>query len=471
MLDNSLSLAEVRKLEEGATKVCACAALLERVLGTLAARDIGGERLNLRQLIDAYSSRFTHYDALLCAYRIRNEVLARAQVFRSGELRKAAAALDQAVVDLRGCCDEGSCEQFYGTDATSALGKGHEGEPSVEPGPDTPGIADDGGCRSGARPEVEGRWSPGAKTVAAAGVAAVIVLALVGTTMLVSRRDSGNSQAGEPLQQSAEEQFPRGPGQGGDLTGASGSTTIAQIPGGRQEPRRGSSVAASGRGTAREDKAVRPHPAGASKTGPRRGRESKGAGIAAAPFPRRTTSGGTDLSPADFAEWRKKMEADCVLEQRLQGLQTLGAPETERLRRVRGSCETLRLINVPLPQAGPTETPAAPGSGWRRFGQHPPGSAESNEDSGSAQSAQLVSKIQPVYPPPARQARIEGVVHATGTIGVDGRLHNIQIVSGPRIFWAATTAALQQWRYTPAQVNGHAIEADAQIDVNFVLGR
>ncbi len=44
--------------------------------------------------------------------------------------------------------------------------------------------------------------------------------------------------------------------------------------------------------------------------------------------------------------------------------------------------------------------------------------------------AMLIRKVIPEYPPLARSARISGVVRLIGTIGKDGRIQNLQLVSG-----------------------------------------
>ena len=42
----------------------------------------------------------------------------------------------------------------------------------------------------------------------------------------------------------------------------------------------------------------------------------------------------------------------------------------------------------------------------------------------------IVKKVDPVYPPLARQARISGVVKLRATIGTDGAVKNLHVISG-----------------------------------------
>ena len=49
---------------------------------------------------------------------------------------------------------------------------------------------------------------------------------------------------------------------------------------------------------------------------------------------------------------------------------------------------------------------------------------------GNVQQAKLLRQPKPVYPPLAKQARIQGTVRFTAIIGRDGTIQNLQVVSG-----------------------------------------
>ena len=53
------------------------------------------------------------------------------------------------------------------------------------------------------------------------------------------------------------------------------------------------------------------------------------------------------------------------------------------------------------------------------------------------QAANLIRKVTPVYPPLAKQARIQGTVRFTAIIGKDGTIQNLQLVSGHPLLVAA----------------------------------
>jgi protein TonB len=87
------------------------------------------------------------------------------------------------------------------------------------------------------------------------------------------------------------------------------------------------------------------------------------------------------------------------------------------------------------------------------------------------QMAMLVRKVIPEYPPLARSARISGVVRLIGTIGKDGTIRDLQLVSGHPLLSRAALEAVRQWIYRPTLLNGNPVEVIAPIEVNFTLGQ
>jgi protein TonB len=90
---------------------------------------------------------------------------------------------------------------------------------------------------------------------------------------------------------------------------------------------------------------------------------------------------------------------------------------------------------------------------------------------GNVQAAKLVRQPKPVYPPLAKQARIQGAVKFTAIIGKDGTIQNLQLLSGHPLLVQAATEAVKQWVYQPTLLNGEAVEVVTQIDVNFTLSQ
>ena len=90
---------------------------------------------------------------------------------------------------------------------------------------------------------------------------------------------------------------------------------------------------------------------------------------------------------------------------------------------------------------------------------------------GGVQQENLIHKIDPVYPPLAYQARIQGTVRFTAIIGRDGRIENLQLVSGHPLLVEAAREAVSQWEYRPTLLNGSRVEVVTQVDVNFTLSQ
>jgi protein TonB len=90
---------------------------------------------------------------------------------------------------------------------------------------------------------------------------------------------------------------------------------------------------------------------------------------------------------------------------------------------------------------------------------------------GNVQAANLIRKVTPVYPPLAKQARVQGTVRFTAIISKDGTIQQLQLVSGHPLLVQAAQDAVKQWLYKPTLLNGEPVEVVTQIDVNFTLSQ
>jgi TonB family protein len=89
---------------------------------------------------------------------------------------------------------------------------------------------------------------------------------------------------------------------------------------------------------------------------------------------------------------------------------------------------------------------------------------------GSAvQLGNLIQQPHPVYPPLAKQARIQGVVRFNVIIGQDGRISDINVISGHPLLITAAQEAVKQWVYRPTLLNGNPVEVATIVDVQFTL--
>ena len=75
----------------------------------------------------------------------------------------------------------------------------------------------------------------------------------------------------------------------------------------------------------------------------------------------------------------------------------------------------------------------------------------------------------PAYPPLAKKAGIQGTVTLHTSIGKDGRVVDVQAISGHPLLIPAAVDAVKQWEYKPTLLNGNPVEVLTQVDVNFTL--
>jgi periplasmic protein TonB len=80
-----------------------------------------------------------------------------------------------------------------------------------------------------------------------------------------------------------------------------------------------------------------------------------------------------------------------------------------------------------------------------------------------------VRDVKPVYPPLARQARIQGTVVLHAVISKDGSIEGLTLVSGHPMLAPAAIDAVKQWKYKPYLLNGEPVEVDTEVQVNFTL--
>ena len=118
---------------------------------------------------------------------------------------------------------------------------------------------------------------------------------------------------------------------------------------------------------------------------------------------------------------------------------------------------------MPAPQApsDPTPAPAA---------QAPPKAAPAPtpaKATSQIQSAQLLSHRDPEYPTLASHNGIQGAVRLSATVGTNGRVKAVRVISGHPLLAQAATNAVMQWIYRPTMLNGVPQESQLEIVLNF----
>jgi periplasmic protein TonB len=118
---------------------------------------------------------------------------------------------------------------------------------------------------------------------------------------------------------------------------------------------------------------------------------------------------------------------------------------------------------------GGTGVGISEGTGPREIAPPPPRTEKPRRVSIGAMEASLIYKVIPQYPLLARYARMSGDVVLRATITTDGRVRDLEVVSGRSIFIQAAMDAVRQWRYRPTRLDGEPVEVETIVTVKFVL--
>ena len=111
-------------------------------------------------------------------------------------------------------------------------------------------------------------------------------------------------------------------------------------------------------------------------------------------------------------------------------------------------------------------TPAAPAAP-----SAPTANSPAPRSGGQIQAAVLIYRKDAEYPKIAKQTGAKGTVTLNATIGADGNIKKVKVVSGHPMLTNAAVEAVKQWRYRPTLLNGQPVETDTQVLVNFVGDR
>jgi protein TonB len=86
---------------------------------------------------------------------------------------------------------------------------------------------------------------------------------------------------------------------------------------------------------------------------------------------------------------------------------------------------------------------------------------------GEVRAARLISSAPPAYPPLARSHGVGGDVTLDALIDETGRVTKIKTISGPELLQQAAAAAVRQWKYAPAALDGKAVPMHLTVTVKF----
>jgi protein TonB len=88
---------------------------------------------------------------------------------------------------------------------------------------------------------------------------------------------------------------------------------------------------------------------------------------------------------------------------------------------------------------------------------------------GDVQASKLIAKVNPIFPPLAKSARISGKVILDAVISADGTIQKLAVRSGHPLLVPAAVDAVKQWRYSPTLLNKVPVEVQTVIEVSFIL--
>jgi protein TonB len=79
----------------------------------------------------------------------------------------------------------------------------------------------------------------------------------------------------------------------------------------------------------------------------------------------------------------------------------------------------------------------------------------------------LIHRVEPVYPPLAKQRDIQGTVRLEALISTKGTISSLRLISGHPLLAPAALQAVRKWRYRPLKMNGRPAEVITEIDIQF----
>jgi len=83
----------------------------------------------------------------------------------------------------------------------------------------------------------------------------------------------------------------------------------------------------------------------------------------------------------------------------------------------------------------------------------------------------FVSHPDPLYPPIAKAARVQGIVEINVVIGSDGKIKEDHVLSGPAMLQQAALDAVRQWTFKPFRFNGSPAPVSATFEIPFQIDK
>ena len=84
-------------------------------------------------------------------------------------------------------------------------------------------------------------------------------------------------------------------------------------------------------------------------------------------------------------------------------------------------------------------------------------------------TANGIKKTQPIYPPVAKAAHVQGTVELVASASPDGRVSAVTLLSGPAMLQGSATDAVLHWAYPPISLDGVAVPFRVVVDIDYKL--
>jgi protein TonB len=89
---------------------------------------------------------------------------------------------------------------------------------------------------------------------------------------------------------------------------------------------------------------------------------------------------------------------------------------------------------------------------------------------GRIKPPRAISTPEPIYPPLAKQAKIQGNVVIDAVIDVDGNVVEMQVISGHPLLIPSAMEALRHWKYEPTYLNEQPVPVRLIVTIKFQMG-
>ena len=81
----------------------------------------------------------------------------------------------------------------------------------------------------------------------------------------------------------------------------------------------------------------------------------------------------------------------------------------------------------------------------------------------------VTTKVNPEYPPIAKQLKIEGAVELEAVVSETGTVEKVNIVSGNPVLTRPAADAIKKWKFAPFTADGKAVKALVPVGLSFKM--